>query len=161
MTNEEHNRYVAYAFFAHAGFQLFTLLMMGLFFALFFGSMPGDPEPPPFAFFGIMFAFMLVFQLVFTVPAAIAAWAMLKRKPWARTASIVGAVTSAMSVPIGTAACVYALWYWTSDNWKDVYPDGGSTRGNSPRELDRGDEGSASDEFDRSKEWTREPPDWR
>jgi len=51
----------------------------------------------------------------------VAAWALLKKKPWARVAGIVGAVVSAMSVPFGTAACVYALWFFLGEHWKEVY----------------------------------------
>lgn len=162
MTNEQHNKYIAYSFFAYAGFQLFWLLVMGLFFAFFFGSMPSRPGEPemPFAFFGIFFAFMVVFQLIFTAPAAIAGWAMLKQKPWARIAGIVGAVMAAMSVPIGTAACVYALWFWMGDNWKEVYSD--SRSGNhSILGLESGDEFQPSDEFKKAEDWIKAPPDWR
>src|SRR5688572_23918569 len=68
MTNEQHNKYIAYSFFGYVGFQLFWLLVMGLFFAFFFRSIPSNPgDPgPPFAFFGIFFVFMFVFQLLFT-----------------------------------------------------------------------------------------------
>jgi cation transport ATPase len=164
MTNEQHNKYVAYSFFGFAAFQLFWLVVMSLFFVFFFTSIPsqpGQPGPPPFALFGVMFAFMFVIQFMFTAPSIIAGWAMLRHKPWARIASIIAAVLSAMSVPIGTAACVYSLWFWLGDNWKEVYPEGEQGHGRSSPGLSAGDDFSTTHDFVRSEEWIREPPDWR
>lgn len=123
MNKEQHNRYIGYAFLAHAGFQTFWTVLFAAFFVFFFSSFPTPPgEPgPPVAFFGFFFAFMMIFQLVFTLPSAIAGYAVLKKKPWARIAAIIGAVMSAMNVPIGTAVCVYALWFFLGDEWKGIY----------------------------------------
>jgi hypothetical protein len=161
MTNEEHNKYVAYSFFGYAGFQLFWLVVMAVIFTLFLGSMPGPPGQPAFPFLEFMLAFMVIFQLIFTLPSAIAGWAMLKRKRWARIASIIGAVLAAMSVPIGTAAAVYALRFWMGDNWKGLYPGDDDDDRHSVRSLEPGDRTSTTDDFTRSEEWMKQPPDWR
>jgi hypothetical protein len=55
------------------------------------------------------------------VPSFTAAYALLKRKSWARVAAIVAGVVSAMNVPLGTAACAYSLWFFLGDNWKEIY----------------------------------------
>lgn len=124
MSPEQHNKYLGIAFIVHGAIQaLFTLLMI-LFFAAMFSGVPGDPgssPPPPMVFFGVFFGFILVIQLLFTTPAFVAAYALLKRKQWARIAAIVGGVVSAMSVPVGTAVCVYALWFLLSDAGKQFY----------------------------------------
>jgi len=123
MTSEQHNKYVAYTFLGYAGIQmLIALAMMVFFFVMVFGlePNPGDASPPA-ALFGFMGVFFFIFYAIFTAPAVVAAWALLKKKPWARVAGIVGAVVSAMSVPFGTAACVYALWFFLGEHWKEVY----------------------------------------
>ena len=117
MDSEQHNRYIAFSFFAYAGFQLLMLLLMVAWMYAAFNSGP-YPMPP---FFNFLIVFIAIFQLLFTAPAAIAGYAVLTKKEWARIASIVGAVMSGMSVPIGTGACVYALWFFLGDRWKEVY----------------------------------------
>lgn len=125
MTNEQHNRYLSWAFIGHGAFQT----LMGLLFVAFFGmfffipDQPGPGGPPPPAFMAIMFAFVFVFQVAFAIPSFVAAYGLRKKKHWARIASIVAGVVSAMNVPIGTATCVYSMWFFLGDNWKEVYPD--------------------------------------
>jgi hypothetical protein len=164
VTNEQHNKFIAYSFLGYSAFQLAMLaLMVAMFSMVFFIPVePGDPGPPT-AFFGIMIAFVSVFYLAFTAPAIVAAYALLKKKSWARMASIVAGVTSVMNVPFGTAACVYAFWFFLGENWKSVYTENDRT-GSEPYQIARGDESR----FDGSYETTErerfrayEPPDWR
>lgn len=166
MTNEQHNKYIAYAFLGHAAFQLLMLLfMVAMFSMIFFLPVePGKPEPPK-EFFGIMIGFMSILQLAFTTPSLIAAYALLKRKSWARMAGIIGGVVAAMSVPFGTAACVYSLWFFLGDNWKELYPESsGQTRSASPQ-LAYGVESQRAAYRTEDQDWERvqrhEPPDWR
>ena len=125
MTNEQHNSYLSWAFIAHGTFQMLMGLLMLAFMSMFF-FIPPDPDPgkaPPPFFLGFMMVFLFLFQFAFAVPAFIAAYGLRKKKHWARIASIVASVIAAMNVPIGTAACVYALWFFLGDNWKEVYPE--------------------------------------
>lgn len=50
------------------------------------------------------------FLLVVSLPALIAGYGLIKRLSWARILTIVLAVLSLPSVPIGTAYGIYALW---------------------------------------------------
>jgi hypothetical protein len=165
MTDQEHNKYIAFTFLAHGAFQLLMMLFIGLMMLLMMsvGPAPGQPAPP-MAFFGIFFVMMFVFQSVFTAPSFVAAYALFKRKPWARIASIVAGILAAVSVPVGTAACVYSMWFFLGERWKSVYPDlkVGAALG-----LDRGYGDPANvrsrDEANQ-REFSyqdREPPDWR
>lgn len=166
MTNEQHNRYIAYTFLGHGIFQLFMLLIIGaMFFFMFsFPGRSGDPDPP-MEFFGLFFGFMILFQLAFTVPSFVASYALLRRKSWAKIASIIAGVLASMSVPVGTAACVYSLWFFLGDNWKSVY---GGERGTSvpePHQIAYGQEsrwgGYQTDETGEVTYRPAEPPDWR
>ncbi len=164
MTNEEHNKYIAWAFLANGIFQFivlgFVLLMMGALFA----GMPNDPDFPA-AFFVAIFAFAGFVNLVFLSPNFIAAYALLKKKPWARIAGIVAAALSAMNVPLGTLAAVYSLWFFCGEQWKEIYPE--SAGKNQPASLGPGhfaetnrDNYSAEDEAAYIYR-TPPPPDWR
>jgi hypothetical protein len=124
MTSEQHNKYLAYSFFAYAGFQVFWLLLMAAWmYFVFMVLPPGRPGGPefPMAFFGVFVALMAVFQMIFTAPSLIAGYGLLKQKKWGRIAGIVGGITAAMSVPIGTAVCVYAMWFLLGDKGKEFY----------------------------------------
>ena len=165
MTNQEHNKYLGLSFLVHGAIQLiFTLLIMA-FFAFFISVAPGQPgrgDEPPLAFFLILGAVMFVLQLVFTAPALVAAYALLKRKSWARTAGIVGAVMAGMSFPIGTAVCVYALWFLLGEGGKEIYPQGGSpARGQLPYAGEYVPWQEQARRAEREKAPPPTPPDWR
>ncbi len=164
MTNEEHNKYIAYAFIAHGAFQLLMMLLMAVMF-YFMVSLPGRPgDPgPPMEFFGVMFGVMFAIQMVFVTPSFVAAYGLLKRRSWARIVSIIAGVLSSMSVPIGTAACVYALWFFFGDQWKSVYPQE-TTDLPDQRQLRYGGEsrwgGHVMDEDGEIVYRHQDPPDW-
>lgn len=159
MTNEQHNKYIAFSFIGYGAFQMLMLLFIGaVFFVVFTIDDPNQP-PPPKAFFGIFFAIMAVFQLVFTAPSLVAAYALLKRKSWARLASIIAAVMASMSVPIGTAACIYSLWFFLGDQWKSVYQ--GEKTDWSQHQIAFGEESNWQPVKEENAYRYNEPPDWR
>lgn len=132
MTFQEHNKFLAILFFVYGTLNTLSVIAVCLFLFIFSSSIPqiipqvSDPqmriEPEFFArFFALIIAFVFIFQLIFTAPAFVAGYALLKRKRWARTAGIIGAVLAAMSFPIGTAICVYALWFLLGDGGKALY----------------------------------------
>jgi uncharacterized membrane protein len=162
MTNEQHNKYLGIAFLIHGGFQLLITLLMVVVFGSAVAVMPNQPDGPPPAFFMIIFTFVVLFQSIFALPSFVAAYAVLKRKSWARIASIIAAVLSAMSVPIGTATCVYALWFFLGENWKEIYQP--ASVGGAHGQLSGHD--AAEWTTNQSREATRQrvpppPPDWR
>lgn len=161
MTNQEHNKYLGISFLVHGGIQLLLTLFIMAIFGLFLGAEPGRGGPP-IAFFLIVGAVMFMFQLVFTAPALVAAYALLKRKTWARTAGIVGAVMAGMSFPIGTAVCVYALWFLLGEGGKEIYPQ---TSAGAPAALPHRGEYIPWEEqarrAEREKAPPPTPPDWR
>jgi hypothetical protein len=158
VTNEEHNRYIAYAFFANAGFYVLIMLFMIGMFAFVF------PPGPPQGFFVVMMIFMSVFYGLFMLPSIIAGYGLLKKKSWARVASIVAAVIAGMNMPIGTAACVYALWFFFSENWKEIYPEAPGAVSAQPRQIAYGVESQRAayaEEEHQPKFDPYHPPDWR
>lgn len=130
MTTLEHNRMLGICHLVYGGLNILMLLAMLCFFFFFFTVMahavPKNGQPPP-AFllpFGTAFmGFIFLISFLFALPPLIAGYALLKRKPWARMASIVAAVLEAMSVPIGTAVCIYSFWFMFSDQGKRFYEE--------------------------------------
>lgn len=120
MTDEQHNKYIAWSFIAHGAFQTVIAILFVAIFG-FMASITRSGDELGSVFFLLFGAIMVLFQAIFAVPAFVAAYAMFKKRSWAKTAAIIGAVMSAMNVPIGTLACVYAMWFFVGDNWKNVY----------------------------------------
>ena len=162
MTNEQHNKYLGYSFLAYAGFQTFWMLAMLLMMFLFFRAVPtrpGQPAPPA-EFFAFVFAMFSVFYLVFTIPSMVAGYGLLKHKPWARLWGIIAGVLAAMSFPVGTAVCVYAMWFLLG-NGRDYYAK--TEMKQNPAELVSGSDTSYWTEHQERKEKIprSNPPDWR
>jgi len=123
MTPEQHNKFVG---FAHLGYAIFHSLMgvfIGVMMLVMFNTLPPSSagNPPPPAFFVGMAGFMIVFALGWSIPSLIAAYALLKRKRWARTAAIVAGVFAATQMPIGTAVAVYTFWFTFGEPGRLLY----------------------------------------
>jgi hypothetical protein len=159
MNDEQHNRYIAWAFVAHGAFQTLMGLLIAAIFLLL-AIFPNEDASMPFLAVIGVFAFLI--QIMFAAPGFVAAYGMFKKKSWARIGAIVAGVVSAMNVPIGTAACVYALWFFLGDNWKSVYE---AKAPSMPAGLKSGDE-ARWDPYvknDQGEVVFRhiDPPDWR
>lgn len=55
---------------------------------------------------------------ILSLPSLLAGWGLMKRKSWSRVLTIIVAILSLPSVPIGTAIGVYALWVMFNDETK-------------------------------------------
>lgn len=163
MTDEEHNKYIAWAFLANGIFQSVVLVFALAFMYFWMRYTPGGGDFPS-ELLAVILGFAGIINLIFLSPNFIAAYALLKRKPWARIASIVAAALSAMNVPLGTLAAVYALWFFCGEQWKSVYPEAAG-KGKIPAGLPAVNE-TSWDGYTRDEEGayvyrTPPPPDWR
>jgi hypothetical protein len=157
MSGDQHNTYVSWAFLAYALFQSLIILFIGALFGFVLLMGAGDADFPA-PLMALIFAFAMFIHVVMTLPSFIAWRAMKGKRPWARTAAIIAAALAAMNAPFGTAAAVYALWYFVGDEWKTVYS-------RTPEMLPApepysfaADAGTASKKPDLT---FRQPPDWR
>ncbi len=163
MTPEEHNKYISWTFLANGLFQgTMLLVIFGFVISMFLFGPPDDGFPQ--GFFAIIFSFILLINLAFISPNFIAYDALKNRKPWARVASIVAAVFAATNVPIGTASCVYALWFFVGEEWKSIYPES-SSGAQDPRLLESAERRNWDGRYENVDGETvfrpAEPPDWR
>lgn len=157
MTPQEHNKYLAYSHLAYGALTLlFAMAFLVMFGAMIF-TIPDPPDgrgsPPPPAFFFIFLTFIGLIYFAFTIPSFIAGYALLKRKRWARTASIIAGVIAAMFFPIGTAVCVYTVWFLMSEPGKLLY----DTPTTPLPPFGQGSSGQGELQQDSSVT----PPDWR
>jgi uncharacterized BrkB/YihY/UPF0761 family membrane protein len=162
VTNEQHNKLVGIGFLVHGSFQMLIALLVAMMFgtfAMMIEEHPGRGAPPRLFFLTIMVIVLFV-QAVFALPSFVAAFAVLKRKSWARLSAIIAAVVSAMNFPIGTAVCVYALWFFFGENWKSVYePISNGARAQLPNDATQW--ASQPWEARRERVTPPTPPDWR
>jgi hypothetical protein len=161
-TPEQHNKYIAYSNIAYGSLMAaFGLLML----VILWGMMALPPGGPPVGVLIFFSLFVLLVYSVMIVPSFIASWALLKRKKWARTASIVAAVVAASNFPIGTAVCVYTFWFLFSDQGKYFFDQ----TSNSSYALPPGRQTWANENWQHDQQRQREssyqppppPPDWR
>jgi len=162
LTPEQHNKYLAYSNIAYGALLSLLGLAMSIFMLGIMGTAPNGPPPGMMVFFSL---FITGIYAAMTIPSFIAAWALLKRKKWARTASIISAVIAASNFPIGTAVCVYTFWFLFSDPGKAFFdqnnynkyalPPGQQTWANQSWEYD------ARRQRDNQYQPPSPPPDWR
>jgi len=165
MTPEDHNKALGICHLVYGGLSSLLMFAMFIFMWVFMGSIPEGG--PPVAVMLLFFGFMLAYSIIFTVPSFIAGYALLKYKPWARTASLIAAVLEAMSVPIGTAVSIYSFWFMFSDAGKALYDKSSARTIAQPPALHNapdfifGPTQKAEQEREREYIPPVQPPDWR
>ncbi|MGB7922927.1 MAG: hypothetical protein WCF57_06755 [Pyrinomonadaceae bacterium] len=128
MTPEEHNKTLGILHLVYGGLQSLIMLTMMVFFSFFAEAMrraPGGGNSEAGLFLGIMMV-VLLFSLAFTIPSFVAGYGLLKRKSWAKLWGIIAGVVAGMSFPLGTALCVYSIWFLIGDAGKALYGDSNS-----------------------------------
>lgn len=162
MTSEEHNKYISWVFLANGLFQMMILAFVLMFMYLWMSFSPGGRDLPP-ELLAVVLGFAGVINLFMLSPNFVAAYAVNKRKPWARTASIVAAALAAVSVPLGTLAAVYSLWFFCGEQWKEVYPEASEKRGHDQLSAAAAAEWEGYTKEDEAAFTYRTPPppDWR
>lgn len=162
MTAEQHNKYLAYAHIAYAAFHS----LLGIFFSVFMMAMmatlpnSGGRNDPPLGFFIFMAGIMLVFTVGWTIPSMIAAYGLLKRKRWAKTAGIVAGVFAATQLPVGTAVGVYTFWFLFGENGRQLYDRPSHSLPPAPP-TDWASLNRQAEETSQFQPTTMTPPDWR
>ena len=159
MTPEQHNKYLG---FAHIGYVVLHSLMgvaLGVMMIAIASTEPTSPgrNPPPRGFFFMLAAFVLVLTVGWTIPSMIAAFALLKKKRWAKVAAIVAGVFAAAQLPFGTAVGVYTFWFVFSQPGRLLYD----------KDVKSLAAATADDRYRMNQEKPHEyfppaaPPDWR
>ena len=126
MTALEHNKYVGLSHLGYAGLHLLTLVGSMALFGVMLSNIYekaaalGGKSPPP-VLISVVLIFGTLVNVVLTIPSVVAAYAFLKRRPWAKIAGIVAGATAGIHFPFGTAVAVYTFWFLFSDAGKSIY----------------------------------------
>ena len=122
MTPDQHNKYVGISHLAYAGLQLlvlaFAMVFIGMITQVDRQRSTGDE---PFPWFLPIMAIAMLLNIVLAIPPIIAGYALLKRRPWAKMAGIVGGAVGVMNFPLGWALAAYTFWFLFSDVGRQIY----------------------------------------
>jgi hypothetical protein len=124
MNSNDHNKVLGILHLVYGGFNVLVIFVTAIFMLVmlgFIGASARDNAALPMGIFGLIMIVVLLVNIVLTAPSFIAGYAMLRRKRWAKVAGLVAAVLEGLSIPFGTALCVYTLWFLFSDNGKHFY----------------------------------------
>jgi hypothetical protein len=94
------------------------LCLAMLLFIGFFSSVPGGPPLAAMLFLSI---FVGGIYSLMTIPSFVAGYGLLKHRPWARTAAIIGSVVALSNFPIGAAVSAYTFWFLFSEPGKAIF----------------------------------------
>jgi ABC-type transport system involved in multi-copper enzyme maturation permease subunit len=163
LTPEQHNKYLAWSHIGYGALFVMLVLFIMLFIGVaFLGASTAGPNGPPLAFMLFIWLFLGLIYGAMTIPCFVAGYGLLKRRKWARTASIISAVVAAMNFPFGTAVCVYTFWLLFSEPGKALFerntyslPAGQQTWANESWNYD------ARRQREAQYDPPQPPPDWR
>lgn len=124
MTPDQHNKYVGISQLAYAGLQLLVLVFAMVFIGMMIAQVDSQPQSTsddPFAWFLPIMAIAMLLNIALAIPPIIAGYALLKRRPWAKIAGIVGGAVGVMNFPLGWALAAYTFWFLFSDVGRQIY----------------------------------------
>lgn len=159
MTPTSHNKILGIMHLAYAGLTALLMAAISILMLLVISSVEagnkGEPLPDGFLAFVIIVVFAVtLFQIT---PSVLAGYALLKRKRWAKTMGIIAAIIAGLNFPLGSALCVYTLWFLFGESGRFLYHKAAYA-------LPPGDASwarTASRELEREYVPPSAPPDWR
>src|SRR5688572_10389706 len=119
MTPDQHNKYVGISHLAYAGLQLLVLIVAMVFIGIMIAEISKFDGTLPW--FVPLMAIAMLLNIEFAIPPIIAGYALLKRRPWAKIAGIVGGAVGVMNFPLGWALAAYTFWFLFSDVGRQIY----------------------------------------
>lgn len=104
------SRHIDIIAYLHIVQSILVLLFAGLIFLIFGGA--GLIAMEPTAFFvtttvGMILAFLIA---IWSIPGLIAAYGLLKRRPWGRVLGLIMGAFDLFNFPLGTALGIYTFW---------------------------------------------------
>ena len=159
MTATSHNKILGILHLAYGGFTVLLMIALSIFMLMMMGLIASNNsgEPIPVGIFALVMIFVVAINLMLITPSFLAGYALLKRKRWAKTMGIIAAIVAGMSFPLGTALCVYTLWFLFGESGRFLYHKAAYA-------LPPGDASwarTASRDLEREYVPPSAPPDWR
>ena len=121
MTPTGHNRTLGLLHLLYGVSCIALLVLATIFISGTIDAMAVRGEAVPVATFAVLIVGGVFVSLILIAPSFITAYALLKRKRWARRIGIVAGVLAGLTFPFGTALCAYTLWFMFGEKGKFLY----------------------------------------
>jgi hypothetical protein len=109
---------------AYGGLSVVLLTAISIFMLMIMGVIASNNnrgEPIPVGMIALVMVFVVAINLLLITPSFLTGYALLKRKRWAKTMGIIAAMVAGLSFPLGTALCVYTLWFLFGESGRFLY----------------------------------------
>lgn len=124
MAPTDHNKVLGILHLVYGGFSVFLMVMISVFVLGMFGVLNINQPPAaavPLGVFAVIMVFAVLIHLLIIAPSFLAGYALLKRKTWAKTMGIIAGTMAGLNFPVGTAVCVYTLWFLFGEKGRSLY----------------------------------------
>ncbi len=123
MTPTSHNKILGILHLAYGGFTALLMAAISIFMLLVISSTATNNrgEPIPAGILALVMIVLFAVALLQITPSFLAGYALLKRRRWAKTIGIIAAAVAGLSFPLGTALCVYTLWFLFGESGRFLY----------------------------------------
>ncbi len=160
MTATSHNRILGILHLAYGGLMLLLMIAFSIFMLVMMGVIATNNNSGDLiegGIFALVIIFVVAINLLLITPSFLAGYALLKRKRWAKTMGMIAAIAAGLNFPLGSALCVYTLWFLFGESGRFLYHKAAYA-------LPPGDASwarTASRELEREYVPPSAPPDWR
>jgi hypothetical protein len=160
MTPLRHNKTLGILHLAYAGVTVLLIVVAAIFLFVVLGilatteSSSGDSSP---ILLTLILTVVMGLNLFLVSPSFLAGYGFLKRKSWAKNVGLIAAIVAGLNFPLGSALCVYTLWFLFGDNGRSLYDKAAYALPPSPPLWTTAD----SREQERAYVPPSTPPDWR
>jgi hypothetical protein len=121
MTPTSHNKILGVLHLAYGGLTALLMAVISVVMLTIMSSINNSEETFSVRILALVAIALVLVTLLQTTPSFLAGYALLKRKRWAKTMGIIAAMVAGLSFPLGTALCVYTLWFLFGESGRFLY----------------------------------------
>ncbi|HET6891984.1 MAG TPA: hypothetical protein VFH31_12855 [Pyrinomonadaceae bacterium] len=155
MTAFQHNKLLGVFHLVYGGAT--TLVLTSLLF-LMFGLIAANPNGgSSVGVVELILIFAVFMGFLLTATSILAGYAFLKRKSWAKRMGVLAAIVAALNFPVGSALCVYTLWFLFGQSRSSLYQEAAYALPAEPPIWNK----AVNQNREREYVPPSRPPDWR
>ncbi|MGH9971323.1 MAG: hypothetical protein ACREBG_26505 [Pyrinomonadaceae bacterium] len=160
MKATDHNKILGFLHLAYGGLTVLLMTVLSIFMLGVMGALAANEsrgEELPIGIFAAILIFVVLIDLLQITTSFLSGYALLKRRRWAKTMGIMSGIVAGFSFPLGSALCVYTLWFLFGEKGRVLYHKGAYELPPAPKRWGRAARGLHEPEYVPPKT----PPNWR